>query len=446
MAVISDQGAAIMAEPVRISVKKASAVPMLLLAGVVLYLFYAWTAFDITALLSRAQLSKGALLISDAVAYKTHVTKSFRRGDFEVAIEGERHATFETLPDWVTGDADKFTVDLGEGYVVRVEGQSVYFEVPDYGTIHAELVGKKIVTTLPDGPVPDWLNARDVKLDARPTFSRRVQFTRAKVEIHKFQYGWENFWFPFTSELHGKSFGELAALAISGERLNPDQANWQYILASFWGNPEWQHGHVAVALFETILMAVLGTVTAAACGLPLAFVAASNFNPNSTIRFMVRRVFDFVRGIDMLIWSLIFIRAFGLGPLTGSLAIAFTDTGSLGKLFSEALENIDRKQVEGVGATGANRWQRYRFGVIPQILPVFTSQFLYYVESNTRSATVIGALGAGGIGLVLVETMRTSRDWENTFYIISLIIVMVFMMDGASSWLRRKLIAGGESR
>jgi len=84
--------------------------------------------------------------------------------------------------------------------------------------------------------------------------------------------------------------------------------------------------------------------------------------------------------------------------------------------------------------------------VIPQILPVFTSQFLYYVESNTRSATVIGALGAGGIGLVLVETMRTSRDWENTFYIISLIIVMVFMMDGASSWLRRKLIAGGESR
>lgn len=446
MAVISDQGAAIMAEPVRISVKKASAVPMLLLAGVVLYLFYAWTAFDITALLARAQLSKGALLISDAVAYKTHVTKNFRRGDFDVAIEGERHATFKTLPDWVTGDADKFTVDLGEGYRVRVEGKSVDFEVPDYGIIRSKLVDGKIVTETPDGPVPDWLKIRDVKLDARPTFSRRVQFTRAKVEIHKFQYGWENFWFPFTSELHGKSFGELISLATSGDRLNRDQENWQYILSSFWDNPEWQHGHVAVALFETILMAVLGTVTAAFCGLPLAFVAASNFNPNGTIRFVVRRVFDFVRGIDMLIWSLIFIRAFGLGPLTGSLAIAFTDTGSLGKLFSEALENIDRKQVEGVGATGANRWQRYRFGVIPQILPVFTSQFLYYVESNTRSATVIGALGAGGIGLVLVETMRTQRDWENTFYIISLIIVMVFMMDGASSWLRRKLIAGGESR
>ncbi|UUX48862.1 phosphonate ABC transporter, permease protein PhnE [Nisaea acidiphila] len=446
MVAATEQSTALMAETVRVSVRKASTVPMLLLVGVALYLIYAWNAFDITALLERAQLSKGALLISDSVAYKTHVTKNLRRGDFEVAIEGERHATYKDLPDWVRGDADKFSVDLGDGYVVRVEDKSLAFEVPGYGTIRSELVGKKIVTELPEGPVPDWLKARDVKLDARPTFSRRVQMSRAKIEIHKFDYGWENFWFPFTSVLHGKSFGELLEIAGSPERLDADMPNWRFILSSFWGNPEWQHGIVAVALFETILMAVLGTVTAAACGLPLAFVAASNFNPNGTLRFVVRRIFDFVRGIDMLIWSLIFIRAFGLGPLTGSLAIAFTDTGSLGKLFSEALENIDRKQVEGVESTGANRWQRYRFGVIPQILPVFTSQFLYYVESNTRSATVIGALGAGGIGLVLVETMRTQRDWENTFYIIGLIIVMVFIMDSSSSWLRRKLIAGGEKR
>jgi phosphonate transport system permease protein len=413
---------------------------------VVLYLIYAWNAFDITALLERAQLSKGALLVSDSIAYKTHVTKSFRSNELEVAIEGERTATYKQLPDWVEGNADSFRVDLGEGYLVRVEGQGLEFEVPGYGTIRSKLVDRKIVTELPEGPVPAWLNARDVKLDARPTFSRRVQFTRAKIEIHKFDYGWENFWFPFNSVLHGKSFGELAGIAASSDRIEADAPNWLFILKSFWSNPDWQHGIVAVALFETILMAVLGTVTAAACALPLAFVAASNFNRNGAIRFVVRRIFDFVRGIDMLIWSLIFIRAFGLGPLTGSLAIAFTDTGSLGKLFSEALENIDRKQVEGVESTGANRWQRYRFGVIPQILPVFTSQFLYYVESNTRSATVIGALGAGGIGLVLVETMRTSRDWENTFYIIGLIIVMVFLMDGASSWLRRKLIAGGETR
>ena len=113
MAVISDQAAATMAEPVRISVRKASAVPMLLLAGVVLYLIYAWNAFDIGALLGRAQLSKGALLVSDSIAYKTHVTKNFRRGDLEVAIEGERNATYKSLPDWVRGDKDAFSVDLG---------------------------------------------------------------------------------------------------------------------------------------------------------------------------------------------------------------------------------------------------------------------------------------------------------------------------------------------
>ena len=137
---------------------------------------------------------------------------------------------------------------------------------------------------------------------------------------------------------------------------------------------------------------------------------------------------------------MIFIRAFGLGPLTGSLAIAFTDTGTLGKLFSEAIENIDSKQVEGVRSTGATAIQRYRFGVIPQILPIFVSQTLYYLESNIRSATVIGALGAGGIGLKLVQSMQTQQDWENVMYLIVMTLIVVVSMDIASGWLRRKLI------
>jgi phosphonate transport system permease protein len=160
------------------------------------------------------------------------------------------------------------------------------------------------------------------------------------------------------------------------------------------------------------------------------------------LRFGMRRLFDLLRGVDMLIWSLIFIRAFGLGPLTGALAIAFTDTGTLGKLFSEALENVDERQIEGVRATGASRLQRWRWGVIPQILPVFVSQGLYYMESNTRSATVIGALGAGGIGLMLVETMRTSRDWENVAWIVGLTILLVTGMDALATRLRRRLIDG----
>jgi phosphonate transport system permease protein len=219
-------------------------------------------------------------------------------------------------------------------------------------------------------------------------------------------------------------------------------SNLRFMWTSFLGNPGWQHGMVFTAVYETLLMALLGTLTAVIVALPLAFLAARNFTPSMTLRFVVRRVFDFVRAVDSLIWSLIFIRAFGLGPLTGSLAIAITDTGSLGKLFSEALENIDRKQVEGVESTGASRLQQYRFGVIPQILPVLVSQTLYYLESNTRSATVIGALGAGGIGLMLVQAIGTSRSWENVTYIIILILMLVVAMDSLSGWLRRRLIEG----
>lgn len=412
--------------------------------AILLYLAYTWFAFDVPDLLAKAQPERAAILATDSVAYKVHVTKLLRRDLMEVSVEGERRATYDAddLPDWVQVDGTDARVDLGAGYHVTITGKVMEFDVPGYGVIRVTATGTGVRTELPPGPVPDWLTDNPKKFDARPTLDRRVQVTRTKIEVHNFFGGWENFWFPFQSDLHGMSFSQLWALALSSERIDPARSNLSLILHEFLDNPDWQHGEVFVALFETIMMAVLGTLTAAFFGLPLAFLAARNFTPSWFLRFGTRRLFDFLRGIDMLIWSLIFIRAFGLGPLTGALAIAFTDTGSLGKLFSEALENIDNRQVEGVRATGANQIQRYRFGVIPQILPVFVSQVLYYLESNTRSATVIGALGAGGIGLMLVETMKTSRDWENTSYIIILTIVVVIAMDQTSSWLRRKLIEG----
>ena len=148
----------------------------------------------------------------------------------------------------------------------------------------------------------------------------------------------------------------------------------------FWNNDSWRHADVAWAIFETILMAFLGTMGAAMVALPLAFMAAQNFTPFAAVRFGVRRFFDFLRGVDALIWTIILSRAFGLGPLTGGLAILITDTGSFGKLFSEALENVDEKQIEGVQSTGAKPVQRYRFGVIPQVMPVLLSQVLYFFE------------------------------------------------------------------
>ena len=152
-----------------------------------------------------------------------------------------------------------------------------------------------------------------------------------------------------------------------------------------------------------------------------------------------------MRGVDGLIWTIILSRAFGPGPLTGALAILITDTGGFGKMFSEALENVDEKQIEGVQSTGAKPLQRYRFGVIPQIMPILASQVLYYLESNTRSATVIGAITGGGIGLLLTQAIITQKDWEEVTYYIVLIVLMVMVMDTVSGALRRRLIKGDGS-
>ena len=204
----------------------------------------------------------------------------------------------------------------------------------------------------------------------------------------------------------------------------------------------WRHVDVAWALFETVLMAFLGTFGAAIVALPVAFLAAKNFSPLMPVRFALRRVFDFLRGVDALIWTILLSRAFGPGPMTGALAILFTDTGSFGKMFSEALENVDQKQIDGVASTGASTVQRYRFGVIPQVTPVLLSQVLYFLESNTRSATIIGAITGGGIGLLLTQAMITQKDWEEVTYYIILIVIVVMLMDSLSGWLRRKLIKG----
>jgi len=413
--------------------------------GILLYLSYTWFAFDMSGLIESAKPERAAVLANDAFAHKVHVTKSMRSDKLSVAIEGERTATYTGAPDWVTQTDNDAEIDLGDGYRVSIEGRTMDFVVPGYGEISVEIGDGVLKTTLPDGSSqPDWLRVTDVKVDARPDLWKRVQVSRAKIEVHRYFLGWENFFFPFNSELTGYSASEIFSLVFSDDRLRPDVSNWDYVFDTFWTNPDWQHGTVFVALLETLMMAVLGTFVAAFAGLPLAFLAARNFTPGRGLLFLVRRAFDLLRGIDMLIWSLIFIRAFGLGPLTGALAIAFTQIGELGKLFSEALENIDKKQVEGVRATGANKVQTYRFGVIPQIMPVFASQTLYYLESNIRSATVIGALGAGGIGLLLVETIRTSRDWENTLYLIILTVMLVIAMDKISGILRQRLIHGKE--
>jgi phosphonate transport system permease protein len=420
--------------------RRASLWPVLIVIGVLLYLAYAWFHFDMTKLVSQSRLDRGLILATDSFAYKIHVEHSFHDGANEFSIEGQRDTRFDEPPPWVDVLGDGLDIDLGEGYRLLVQGRHVTLTGPDWEPLVATSSAEGVTL---EGELPEWAKLSETKFEARPTLFRRVIVLRSGVEVHRYFVGWEDFWFPFDSPLNGVGFFQVAGLAFSGDRIDPDTPNWLYIFDQFWTNPEWQHGDVFVALLQTVIMAFVGTALAAMIGMPLAFLAAANFNRVFLVRMALRRCFDFVRAIDHLIWSLVFIRAFGLGPLSGIMAIAITDIGTLGKLFSEAIENIDNKPVDGIASTGAGAVQRYRFGVVPQILPVFVSQSLYYLESNTRSATVIGALGAGGIGLKLVETLRTGVDWENTLYIITLTVAVVMLMDVLSTWLRRRLIAGG---
>ena len=420
----------------------AIAVPLLILA----YFAYIFVAFDIPGIAARARLDNAAILLSDFWSYKTHVTRDNRTEKVTVAIEGEAKGTYPAglLPDWVTQTADTTTIDLGQGHIVTYAGKGASYTYPGYGVIDLQPKGGAVAFTLPGGTnatVPDWINAADNRV-AITTEQGRFAFSRSKAETFKYQPGWELFFFTLDSPFYGKGFWELARLANTGERIDPARSNIGYIASEIWTNKMWRHGDVVWALFETVLMAFLGTMGAALVALPLAFLAAANFAPLRSIRFAMRRVFDFVRGVDGLIWTIILSRAFGPGPMTGALAILITDTGSFGKMFSEALENIDDKQVEGIASTGANGLQRARFGVIPQVTPVLLSQVLYYLESNTRSATVIGAIVGGGIGLLLTQAIITQKDWEEVSYYMVLIVLMVMAMDTLSGWLRRKLIKG----
>ncbi len=193
------------------------------------------------------------------------------------------------------------------------------------------------------------------------------------------------------------------------------------------------------ALAETLAIALLGTLVAAVAAFPLAFLGARNIVASRILQFATRRFFDTIRSVDALIWALIWINVVGLGPFAGILAIATSDFGTFGKLFSEAIETADAKTVEGVTAAGGGAAHRVCFGVLPQVLPVLASQLLYYFESNTRSATIIGIVGAGGIGLHLVEEIRT-LEWRHVSFLVLLILAIVALIDALSRRLRLAVI------
>src|SRR5665213_3341930 len=195
----------------------------------------------------------------------------------------------------------------------------------------------------------------------------------------------------------------------------------------------------AATLAAPLGIAGLAIFAAWLVALPVSFLAARNTAPHPAIRFAIRRVLDTIRGIDALIWALVFVGVVGLGPFAGILAIAVSDTGALGKLFSEAIESAEARARESVLASGGTTLLAVRFGLLPQVLPIIAGQILYYFESNVRSATIIGIVGAGGIGLQLSEQIRT-YDFDQVAFAVIMILITVAAIDMISSKLRLAII------
>ena len=191
-------------------------------------------------------------------------------------------------------------------------------------------------------------------------------------------------------------------------------------------------------LFDTVLIAYLGTLAGAAGAVLVAFLAAANLAPNGGLRWCVKRLLEFCRTVPDIVFALLFVSAFGLGPLAGVLAIGIHSFGTLGKLFTEVIENIDMKPVEGVRSSGGRFIDTVRFGALPQILPNLASYALLRFEINVRSSSIVGFVGAGGIGQDLFVAIRKFY-YTDVSAILLMMIVTVATIDLLTERIRHRL-------
>jgi phosphonate transport system permease protein len=208
---------------------------------------------------------------------------------------------------------------------------------------------------------------------------------------------------------------------------------WTDIPEWFWGWQKWLS-----MLGETILISYVGTLFGAILAFALNFLAANNTSPVSWLRFTVKRLMEFCRTVPDIVFALIFVIAFGLGPMAGVLAITIHSIGALGKQYAEIVENIDMKPVEGVRSTGASWMSCMRFAVLPQVAAGFASYTLLRFEINVRGASVMGFVGAGGIGQELMVAIRKFY-YSDVSAILLLIILTVFVIDIGTGWIRGRL-------
>lgn len=217
-----------------------------------------------------------------------------------------------------------------------------------------------------------------------------------------------------------------------------DSANMTEYVASFFPPDFKDWRYYLQEMLITVQIALWGTALAVVFAIPFGLLSSANIAP-AWIHQPVRRVMDAARAINEMVFAMLFIVAVGLGPFAGVLALFIHTTGILAKLFSEAVEAIDPQPVEGIRATGANALEEILYGVIPQVLPLWISYSLYRFESNVRSASVVGMVGAGGIGVVLWEIIR-GFQYAQTCAVMIIIVLTVSIIDLISARIRKALI------
>jgi len=238
-----------------------------------------------------------------------------------------------------------------------------------------------------------------------------------------------------------------AGFAWSGQALHLSFAElmkglpWVGDFVSRMVPPNWGFmQRLARPVFETVQLAIWGTLFAIVLALPLCFLAARNLTPSPLVFHAARQVFNAARGINEIIFALIFVAAVGLGPFAGVLALSVHGAGMLGKFFAEAIEEADPGPVEALRATGARPLQVIVFAVLPQALPAWIAATLYRIEVNLRAATILGMVGAGGIGFELYSSMKLFQ-YQDTATCVIVILAMVMSADYISSRLRARILA-----
>lgn len=194
---------------------------------------------------------------------------------------------------------------------------------------------------------------------------------------------------------------------------------------------------------ETLQMAIVGTTLGAAIALPLSFLAARNIMPYRPLYHSIRSLFDVCRGINEIVWALLFVSMVGLGPFPGVLALTVHLVGALGKYFSETIEAVDEELVTAIASTGAGRVQTVYHGVVSQVKPLFVGYTFYYLEHSFRAATVLGLVGAGGIGIELMTSIRLFKHQE-VLTTLLVMVITVTIIDRLSAFIRMRFISGVE--